>query len=391
MIDIEKLRAETPGCQQVLHFNNAGAALSPTPVIDAIKHHLDLEAMIGGYEAAHAESNKIESFYDRVAQLINCDREEIAFAENATRAWDMAFYSLKFKAGDCIITSTSEYISNYLSLLQIAKHTGAHIEIIRNDASGQLDIEDLQNKVNDKVKLIAITHVPSQGGLINPAVEVGKIANKMNIPYLLDAAQSIGQMPIDVKAIGCDFLCATGRKFLRGPRATGFLYVKKSRIAQCEPPFINFYVAKWTADDDYVIRSDARRFETSEQNMASKIGLSIAIEYALTLGLPIIWDRIQFLAQKLRQQLQEISSIELHDLGLHQCGIVTFASKNKSAIDIQKQLAKRKMNTVIRLPEDARLDMMKRNSPALVRASIHYYNTEDEIERFCREVKAIVA
>ena len=390
-MQIEKLRKDTPGCQHVLHFNNAGAALSPLPVINAIKEHIDLESMIGGYEAAKIAQIKSEKIYDSAARLINCNREEIAFLDSATRAWDMAFYSFKFNKGDCILTAMSEYASNYLAFLHKAKHTGVTIEVIRNDAYGQLDIEDLQNKINKRVKLIAITHVPTQGGLVNPAEEVGKIAKEMKIPYILDTTQSIGQIPIDVEKIGCDFLCATGRKYLRGPRGTGFLYARKEIIPQCDPPFIDLHSAKWVDDNDYVLNPTAKRFETWEQNIAAKIGLGTAIDYALELSMPVIWERIQYLATRLRDELTNIPSIELRDLGQKKCGIVTFTCKERSVEKIQHYLAEMKMNVSISLQEYARLDMSKRNLPALIRASVHYYNTEKEIENFCLAIKSMLA
>lgn len=291
-LDIEKLRNETPGTQNVIHFNNAGAALPPLSVTQAIKEHLDLESTMGGYEAAHFAHDKVEKVYDVAAALINCDRDEIAFLENATRAWDMAFYSLKFKPGDRILTAVSEYASNYLAFLHVAKRTGIIIDVISNDSTGQLDLNDLRNKIDEKVKLIAITHIPTQGGLINPAEAVGQIARENAIPYLLDTTQSVGQMPIDVKKIGCDFLCATGRKYLRGPRGTGFLYASKAILPQCDPPFIDLHSAKWVKNNEYLLNPTAARFETWEQNIATKIGLGVAIEYALKLGLPEIWGRI---------------------------------------------------------------------------------------------------
>ncbi len=386
---IEKLRQDTPGCNHVLHFNNAGAALSPLPVIDAIKEHLNLEANIGGYEAARLAQNKVEKIYNKAAQLLNCTPDEIAFMENATRAWDMIFYSFKFNKGDRIMTGQAEYASNYLAFLHVAKHTGAIIDVVKNDSYGQLDVEDLKNKMDDKVRLIAITHIPTQGGLVNPAIEIGQIAKKFNIPYLLDATQSMGQMPIDVNQINCDFICATGRKFLRGPRGTGFLYIRKSIIDKYEPPFIDLHSAEWIANDKYRLREDAKRFETWEQYIAGKIGLGVAIEYALEIGLHVIGERIVYLANYLRTQLSEIPSIELQDLGKTKCGIVTFTCKHTSAAEIQKQLADKKINVSISLLEYARLDLEKRNLPAVVRASVHYYNTEDEILRFCQELKSI--
>lgn len=388
--DIEQLRKETPGSHTIMHFNNAGASLSPLPVIDLMKNHLDLESKIGGYEAAQQALNQTGKFYEAAAKLIHCEREEIAFLENATRAWDMAFYSFKFNSGDKILTCVSEYASNYLAFLQQAKRTGIIIEVIKNDATGQLDLDDLASKMDDRVKLIAITHVPTQGGLINPAEEVGKIARKFNIPYLLDATQSVGQMPIDVNLIGCDFLCATGRKYLRGPRGTGFLYARKAIVEQYEPPFIDLLSAKWVADDEYVLSPGALRFETWEQNIAAKIGLGAAIQYALDLGMPEIWERIQRLAKNLRQKLSDLKGIKLQDLGSNQCGIVTFSSDKKSPDEIRNYLRSRQINVSVSLEEYARLDMAKRHLPALVRASVHYYNTEAEIDVFCYELSNFI-
>lgn len=381
-LNIDKLRKETPGCQHVLHFNNAGASLSPTPVVEAIKSHLELEVTIGGYEAATLALGHSSKIYTAAARLINCTSEEIAFLENATRAWDMAFYSFQFAPGDKILTCVSEYASNYLAFLHRAKQTGVKIEVIKNDNSGQLDLDDLRHKIDGKVKLIAVTHVPTQGGLINPAEEIGKIAKQFNIPYLLDTTQSIGQMPIDVQVIGCDFLCATGRKYLRGPRGTGFLYVDKKIVDQYNPPFIDLHAAKWIADNEYILNSNALRFETWEQNIAAKIGLGVAIEYALELTIPSIWERIQHLAHYMRQNLLDVG-VQLQDLGKNQCGIITFTSSKKSVEEIQAYLAKEHINVSISLQEYARLDMSKRNIPALVRVSVHYYNTESEIDLFC--------
>ncbi|STX50891.1 selenocysteine lyase, PLP-dependent [Legionella busanensis] len=386
---INKLRKDTPGCKHVLHFNNAGAALMPTPVINALQSHLNLEVQIGGYEAAEQVSDQIESFYSLAARLINSHAEEIAFMDNGTHAWAIAFHSLLLKRGDRVLTCISEYASNYLTLLQQAKKCGIIIEVIKNDKYGQVDIDDLKQKLNKDVKLIAITHVPTQGGLINPIVEVGKIAREMNIPYLLDAIQSVGQLPIDVETIGCDFLCATGRKYLRGPRGTGFLYVRRKMLKDCEPMFIDLHSATWTAMNSYQLRTDARCFETWEQNIAAKIGLAKAIEYALDLSMPVIWLRIKYLANLLRQQLSDIPGLTLQDLGENQCGLVTFNLENLSAPALKKQLAQLNMNVTISLQEYARLDLESRNIKELIRASVHYYNTEEEIGYLCAALRRL--
>lgn len=388
--DVQKARNETPGCQNVLHLNNAGAALMPSPVIEAVLEHFLLEAQMGGYEAAAVATNKIGSFYPNVAKLINASASEIAFIENATRAWDMVFYSLSFQPGDKIITAKAEYASNYIAFLQVAKRTGAKIEVIPNDETGQLSLSELQNRIDSRTKLVAITHVPTQGGLINPAEEVGKIAKEAGLFYLLDATQSIGQMPVDVKKIQCDALCATGRKFLRGPRGTGFLHVNERVLEKLEPPFLDLHAAQWCAKDSYTIMPDGRRFETWETNYANKIGLSVAVEYALEWGLENTWNRILQLSDRLRKQLASIPGITLEDLGAKKCGIVTFIADKMKPQEICMKLREKQMNVSVSLQEYARLDLEERGLPSVVRASVHYYNTQEEIDLFCTEMEKLL-
>ena len=389
-IDIFRARQDTPGCGQVLHFNNAGADLMPKQVLDAVTGHLQLEAEIGGYEAAESAYHAAEHVYDAVSWLIGCQREEVAIIENATRAWDMAFYSLPFKSGDRILTSVSEYASNYIAFLQIAQRTGAVVDVIPNDGYGQVSVEALQRLIDGRVKLIAITHVPTNSGLVNPAVEIGKISRRAKILFLLDACQSVGQLPIDVQNIGCDMLSATGRKYLRGPRGTGFLYVRRDILEQLEPPFLDLHAAKWVAKDRYAIRDDARRFENWETNYAGKIGLGVAIDYALTWGLENIWTRVSSLAHTLRARLSHIPHVQLHDLGVQKCGIVTFTIDERDPKEIRCNLAKQKMNVSVSPAEYTRLDMDKRGLSSVVRASVHYYNNEEEIDRFCDFVTRLI-
>ena len=389
-IDVFRARQDTPGCEQVLHLNNAGAALMPKQVLDAVTGHLRLEAEIGGYEAADAAHDKVERVYDAVSRLIGCQRNEIAIIENATRAWDMAFYSLPFKPGDRILTSIAEYASNYISFLQIARQTGAVVEATPNDHNGQVSVEALQSLIDERVKLIAITHVPTNGGLVNPAMEIGKIARRANILFLLDACQSVGQLPIDVQAIGCDMLSATGRKYLRGPRGTGFLYVRRDLIEQLEPPFLDLHAATWVSKDKYEIRADARRFENWETNYAGKIGLGVAIDYALAWGLEGIWARISTLANTLRTRLGNLPHVRVHDLGVQKCGIVTFTIDGWEPGEIRDKLAEQKMNVSVSTTASTRLDMEQRGLAGVIRASVHYYNSEEEIERFCDFVTRMI-
>lgn len=388
-IELERARAETPGCATVLHFNNAGMGLTPAPVLDAVKEHIDLEARIGGYEAADRANPAVERVYDATAELIGASRDEIAIVENATRAWDMAFYGLTFQKGDRILTAEAEYASNYIAFLQVARRDGAVVEPVPSDAQGQLDTKALERMIDGRVKLIAVTHVPTNGGLVNPAEEIGRIARANGIPYLLDACQSVGQLPVDVAKIGCDMLSATGRKYLRGPRGTGFLYVRKSFLDKLEPPFLDLHAAKWVSPERYEVRGDARRFENWEGNVAAKIGLGVAIDYALEWGMDAIWQRIQALADNLRAQLAKVPGVTLRDLGAVKGGIVTFTKDGLTPDQIKAALAAERINVSASGRSSTLLDMTARRLDKVVRSSVHYYNSEAEIDRFVGAVAAL--
>jgi len=381
-LDVDKVRRDTPGCEEVLHFNNAGSSLMPDSVLRATVGHLELEAKIGGYEAAAREEEALELVYGASARMLGCGTDEIAVVENATRAWDMAFYSIPFEAGDRILTAQAEYASNYIAFLQVARKTGAVIEPVPNDEHGQISISALRDMMDERVKLIAMTHVPTNGGLVNPARRVGEVAREVGCLYLLDACQSAGQMPLDVAGIGCDMLSATGRKYLRGPRGTGFLYVRREVLERLEPPFLDLHAAEWTARDQFEIRPDARRFENWETNFAGKIGLGVAVEYALDLGLDAIRGRVYNLAESLRVRLAGIPGVVVRDLGEERCGIVTFTAEGKSPDEIKSALSGHAINVSISPPASTRLDSEARGLNEMVRASVHYFNTGDEVERF---------
>jgi selenocysteine lyase/cysteine desulfurase len=389
VIDLEQVRADTPGVAHVAHLNNAGSSLPPRQVHDAVVDHLQREAEIGGYEAERERRDRWEHTYDALARLLNAERDEIAVIENATRAWDMAFYAFRFRPGDRILTGRAEYASNWIALKQVTDRTGARIEIVPDDEHGQIDVAALESMLDEDVKLVSLVHVPTQSGLVNPAADVGRVTRAAGVPLLLDACQSVGQLPLDVDELGCDILSGTGRKFLRGPRGTGFLYVRRGLIEQLEPPLLDMRAADWLPDGGYTIRRDARRFENWETYYAGKVGLGVAVDYALELGVDAIWARIQELAGRLRDALREVEGVTLLDRGAVLGATVTFTVEGTEAADVQRRLGKRGVNVSTMERTSAQLDFGPRGIETAVRSSVHYYNDDSDLDRLVEGVKEI--
>ncbi len=387
--EVAAFRAKTLGTQHLIHFNNAGAALMPDVVRDVMIDYLQRESRWGGYETAAALSDQLGHIYSAIARLIGAEVEEIAVMENATAAWHMAFHSLRFQPGDEVLTSKASYASNYLSFLQAQKRYGIRIVVAPSLEDGAVDVAKMAELVSPKTRLIALTHIPTNGGLVNPAAAVGKLACHHEIPFLLDACQSVGQLDIDVKEIGCDFLSATGRKYLRGPRGTGLLYVRREILDKIEPPFIDLHSATWTGPDSYEWRPDARRFENWEGNLAGQIGLARAIDYALEIGMDRIEARIKLLAGSFRNKLASIPGVTVWDLGSEQSGIVSLTHSGIHAQALRDDLHAAKINTSVLFPAATLLDSVDRSLPYMLRASVHYYNTEDELDIFCEYLESL--
>ena len=386
MIDITAVRADTPGTRFVTHFNNAGASLMPDVVTGTIIDYLEEESRRGGYETADRRAAEIDAVYGTIADLVGASPSEIAVTDSATRAWDLAFTAMRFEPGDRILTTTSEYASNVIAFLRTAGRSGAVVEVVPNRPTGELDVGALDAMIDDRTRLIAINHMPTNSGLVNPAADIGRIANARGVPYLLDACQTVGQIPIDVDEIGCDMLSATSRKFLRGPRGAGFLYVRASMLDRLDPVTLDLYGARWVEPDRYEMRPDARRFELWERSPALILGMGRAAKYAMEIGVDAIWERDRGLAGALRAALAEIDGVTVRDIGSVRGAIVTFTVDAHEAAAVKAALAERGINVSVVTPYAARYDMEARNLPDLVRASVHYYNSDAEIDRLAEAV-----
>ena len=319
-----------------------------------------------------------------VAALVGATAGEIALVDSATRAWISAFTAIRLRPGDRILTSSSEYASNVIALLQATEHAGVEVVVVPNDASGALSLPDLERLLDDRVRLVAVTHVPTSSGLVNDVAGIGALLAGSAALYLVDACQSVGQMPIDVGAIGCHLLSATGRKYLRAPRGTGFLYADRERLDELEPIAADLHSASWTGPMTYQLAPDATRLELWEHSVANVLGLGAAADYARAWGLDATYARIQSLADDLRQRLDALPGVTVRDVGVERCGIVTFTVAGRSAPEVTNRVREQGVHVWHVAAEASRFDMTERGLTEVNRASVHYYNTTDELEALCR-------
>ncbi len=384
MIDIDSLRADTPGCDRYIHLNNAGAGLMPRPVLNAIKTYLDLESEIGGYEAADLKAKEINEFYSEGAALFNCKPDNVAFTTNATDAYSRALSSVLFKKGDSILTSVNDYISNQIAFISLANRFGIRISRVPNLENGMIDLDAAFGLIREqKPKLVAISHVPTNSGVIQPVREIGKICRESEVLYLVDACQSMGQLNVDFSDIGCDFMSGTMRKFMRGPRGAGILLVSDRALDKgCEPLFIDMRGASWTSDNNYESLDSAKRFEDWEFGYGLMMGSIEAIKYIRKIGIDRIEKQARFLADHTRDRIRKLDNIRIIDDGDNLCGILTLHNPNWDMKDLQKLLRDHHINHSISLREYGVIHYKAKNVEWALRISPHYYNTVEEIDKF---------
>ena len=379
---LERWRKDTPAAEAGrIHLNNAGAALMPTPVVKAIEEHLKHEAAMGGYEAADAAAAEIAEAYDALGRLINTKSRNIAVVENATVAIAQALSAFDFTAGDVILTTRNDYISNQLMYLSLMNRCG--VRIVRADdlPEGGVDPDSVRALIaKERPKVVVLTWVPTNSGLVQAAADVGAACADAEVPYVVDACQAVGQLPVDVRDLQCDFLGATARKFLRGPRGIGFLYVSDRALnAGLAPLYIDMQGARWREADEYELVDDAHRFENWEFAYALLLGMGEAARYAQQVGMEVITARVRELAQTLRDKLAKLDHVRVLDRGREKCGIVTAEVTGHDARDVVKRLREEAINVSATLREYAVLDMDEKGAESAVRLSPHYYNTNIEL------------
>jgi selenocysteine lyase/cysteine desulfurase len=386
--EIEAVRATTPGCSNdLVHLNHCGSSLPDQRVLDAQIGHLQLEAKIGGYEAANAMVDAEQEVGASIATMIGAaaaedGASEIARFGSAAEAWNAAFWSIPMARGQRVIVHDHEYGANAIAFIHAAKTRGIVIDRVPSDEHGQVSVDALAQRFEraDDVALVSLTHVPTNGGLVNPAADVGRLARAAGVPYLVDACQSVGQRVVDVGEIGCDFLSATGRKFLRGPRGTGFLYARTSILDRVTPSQPDHHGAVWSSTDDYTFAAGAQRFEYWEYSHAGWLGLGAAVDIALEIGLDRIQATITERAAQLRSMLTDIG-MTVYDEGIEQSGIVTTATPAIPSVDLQAALAAEGVNVSVTSVGSSRYDVERRELPPLLRMSVHCTTTTTELER----------
>ncbi|MFI7064008.1 aminotransferase class V-fold PLP-dependent enzyme [Kribbella sp. NPDC050124] len=379
---LDSLRADTPGVEHVVHFNNAGCGLLPRPVLAAIQEHLELEATIGGYEAAAQREAAVRGFYSEVAALLNAEPGNIAFASSATHAYSTALSAIDFAPGDVILTTRNDFVSNQIAFLSLGRRRGVEVMHAPDLPEGGVDVAAMAELMRKhRPRLVAATHVPTNSGLIQPVAEIGRHCRELDLLYLVDACQSVGQLPIDVQEIGCDFLTATPRKFLRGPRGTGFLYVSDRVLrAGHEPQYIDMYGAQWDGPDSYQPVGTAARFEDWEFPYAALLGCAEAVRYARAVGIEAGGSRSRRLAGVLRDRLRPLPGVTVLDQAPDPAALVTFSIDGWESAPFKAELDRQRINSALSFREFAQYDFGDKGVQWCLRLSPHYYNTKEEVE-----------
>lgn len=389
MFDLDRIRRDTPAAASAVFLDSAGSSLPPDPVVETAIAHLRREAVVGGYRAANERMADLAAVKSSIAKLIGAQASDIALSDSATRSWSDFFYSIPLAEGDRILLCEVEYASNAIAALQRAATVGAVVEFVPSDPSGQIDLNALERMLDDRVRIVSLVHAPTNGGLINPAREVAELAHRHGALVLLDACQSIGQVRVDVGELGVDALSATGRKWLRGPRGTGFLYLRPELAASLEPPALDLHSAQWVNKTEFQLAADVTRFEFWECDVAARLALGTAVDYLLDIGIDTAEDAVRERATYLRAQLRGVDGVTVHDLGERKSGIVSFTVDGKIPTDVRDALAARGITVTVSHRRSTLVDMNQRGLDAVIRASPHYFVTFGQLDEMVAALRSL--
>ncbi|WP_367136796.1 aminotransferase class V-fold PLP-dependent enzyme [Saccharothrix sp. HUAS TT1] len=372
-----------------IFLDSAGSSLPPREVLDEVVGHLRREAEVGGYVAARERADDLEAGYGVFAELLGAAPDEVAFTDSATRSWLTAFDAVPLAAGDRVLFGEAEYAGAAIPILRRAREVGASAEAVPSDEFGQLDVDALKDLLDERVKLVSLVHVPTNSGLVNPAREVAAAAHEAGALVLLDACQSIGQLPVRADELGVDIITGTGRKWLRGPRGTGVLVVRREAAERMRPRLVDLHSAEWVAPDEVRLRDDARVFELWEASTADRLGLVAAARHALARGLDVIEREVGERAGGLRAGLAALPGVEVRDPGRRKAGIVTFTVEGVAAGDVRDRLADAGVTVTVSGASSTLLDMTRRGLDEVVRASPHYFVEPAQVDQAVAAVEAV--
>lgn len=380
-IDVAVERERTLGTRSRHYFNAAGAGLISQNVIQCMIEHLRQEEQYGAYEAANLVAHDIEELYTSAAELLGCDADEISLHDTATTGLRVVFDALRLGEGDTVIASRSSYVSQALRLLTLEKLDGVTLRVIDNAPDGTVDLVALETALMQAPgAIISAVHVPTSSGLVEPVLSIGELARRHGATYILDATQSVGQIDIDVRSIGCDVLVATGRKFLRGPRGTAFNYVRRGFLETLEPWAPDVRGSIWSGQDQWTTPVSARSLETWEAATAGRLGLGVAIREAIQRGMPETERFIATGAARLRSALGAVDGVTVVDPPAATSGIVTFMVDGADARAVSRELRQRGIDTIAIPATHAQWDLGLRGFDAVVRASVHVYNDQADFD-----------
>jgi len=398
MLNVEKVRNDFPILKSgIIYLDSAASSLTPEPVLEKmLEFYRQYRANVD--RAIHRLSQQASEEYGhahaKVADFINAKSDsEIIMTKNTTEGTNIIASGLKWKKGDKVVTSVIEHHSNFIIWLRVKNRYGVNVELVKPKtpmAQGLLDPADFEKVVDDKTRIVAVTHVSNVLGVITPIKEIAKIAHEHGAYVLVDGAQSVPHMRVDVQKLGCDFLAFTGHKMC-APTGSGALYIKEELTEEVEPLCIGGGSIADVELDNYKLDKSPRRFEAGTPAIAEAIGLGAAVDYLGKVGMENIEHHEKELTRKMYEALNEIPQIEIYGpKPEHKIGITAFNVSDLNPHDVALALDV-SANIMVRSGHHCALPLTKSvlNRPGSVRASTYLYNTKEEIEKFILAVREI--